>query len=292
MAELFRGVRIAPVLSILVLAVFSGGCAASPETPAVESTSRVFTSGSSTTGSSTDAAIPTPKSSAVADPTMSLRPARQIKEAWDSYPWGPDDGLACSPPSTSSGHSLDPAGPGVVVIIGDSLIRESRDALNSALGDAGYGVVFICWGGKNLSWGLEQVDTMKSLRLMPTCLVVNLGTNDLKGTTAQGLSDAVPLGVVTDRLTELLLSLQEVDDVFVVDLAAELTLAPSTMAEAAKAPDAWEAAVEQTGVGAAVPWATEAAKGGLIGSDGIHDSADGQVARAQLITAYVMRDCS
>ena len=187
---------------------------------------------------------------------------------------------------------MDPAGSEVVVVIGDSLIRESRNAITTELADIGYGVVFVCWGGKNLLWGLDQVDTLRSLDLMPACLVLNLGTNDLKGTTAQGLSDAVPLQTVAARLTALLNEIATVPDVFVVDLAADLTAAPGTMSEVGQAPDVWQAAVQTTGVGAAVPWAAAAASGGLIGPDGIHDTAEGQQVRARLIASFVARDCA
>lgn len=176
--------------------------------------------------------------------------------------------------------------------MGDSLIRESRDAITASLAEAGFDVVFVCWGGKNLLWGLDQVAVMRSLDLVPACLVINLGTNDLKGTTAQGLADAVPMATVSERLTDLLASVADVPDVFVVDLAADLSLAPGTMGEVGDAPAVWQAAVSQTGVGAAVPWSDAAAQGGLVGSDGIHDSVAGQYARASIITEYVVRDCS
>lgn len=227
-----------------------------------------------------------------ATPVPTLRKGREVRQLWESYPWGPDDGLACPAPAYSPGIERDPAGPGVVVVVGDSLIRESRGALTESLAEAGFDVVFVCWGGKNLTWGLEQVAAMRALGVMPACLVVNLGTNDLKGTTAQGLSDAVPMTTVSERLINLLADVADVPDVFVVDLAADLSLAPGTMAEVGDAPAVWQAAVEQTGVGAAVPWSQAAGQGGLIGPDGIHDSSEGQYARAGVITEYVVRDCT
>lgn len=220
------------------------------------------------------------------------RKGREVRQIWESYPWGADDGLACPAPAYSPGVERDPAGPGVVVVVGDSLIRESRAALTDSLGGVGFDVVFVCWGGKNLQWGLEQIAAMRALDVMPACLVVNLGTNDLKGTTAQGLADAVPMVAVSERLTGLLAEIADVPDVFIVDLAADLSLAPDTMAEVGDAPNVWQAAVSQTGVGAAIPWSEVAAQGGFIGSDGIHDSVEGQYARASVITEYVVRDCA
>lgn len=237
-----------------------------------------------------------PKSSpeSTVRPTASpaYRTGSDVRQIWESFPWGPDDGLACPAPGYSPGIDEDPAGPGVVVVVGDSLIREARAAITNSLAEVGFDVVFVCWGGKNLQWGLEQIAAMRALDVMPACLVVNLGTNDLKGTTAQGLADAVPMAAVSERLTGLLTEIADVPDVFVVDLAADLSLAPGTMAEVGEAPTVWQAAVSQTGVGVAIPWSDVAAEGGFIGSDGIHDSVEGQYARASVITEYVVRDCT
>lgn len=252
---------------------------APPNSPEAQETSRV------------PAVSPSPDSMASPSASPAYRRGREVRQLWERYPWAPDDGLACPAPAYSPGIEADPAGPGVVVVVGDSLIRESRDAITASLAEAGFDVVFVCWGGKNLLWGLDQVAVMRSLDLVPACLVINLGTNDLKGTTAQGLADAVPMATVSERLTDLLASVADVPDVFVVDLAADLSLAPGTMGEVGDAPAVWQAAVSQTGVGAAVPWSDAAAQGGLVGSDGIHDSVAGQYARASIITEYVVRDC-
>ena len=235
-------------------------------------------------------ALPLSPSPTVAAPAY--RRPKEVMALWESYPWAPNDGLACPSPADSPGTSLDPAAPGVVIVMGDSLIRDARSAITAEFADIGYDVVFVCWGGKNLQWGLGQVEQLRSLDLLPACLVVNLGTNDLKGTTAQGLADAVPLQTVAERLTSILSAVDAVPDVFVVDLAADLTAAPGTMSEVGQAPDVWQAAVQTTGVGAAVPWAAAAASGGLIGPDGIHDTAEGQQVRASLIASYVARDCA
>lgn len=294
MAAMERGgwhIRLTAPLAILVLtaACSSQGSSAPAETSAATSAVETFAVPSSPASNPSSEALPLPTPEL--EVVQSLRPGRAVRQAWDNYPWGPDDGLACPPPASSPGVERDPAGPGVAVVMGDSLIRESRDALANALSDRDFEVVFICWGGKNLVWGMDQVDNLRALDLLPSCLVVNLGTNDLKGTTAQGLADAVGLSQVSERLTDLLLAVQDVPDVFVVDLAANLALAPSTMGEVDSAPQVWESAVGETGVGAAIPWASVAANGGLIGDDGVHDTVEGQWERAELIADYVARDC-
>lgn len=280
------GVRFATTGLVLGLVACSAGDQVTvPTTPTPTTSTPTVASETPRTSSSAPSVEPSTSSS-------TLRSAKDVEALWAAYPWAPDDGLACPPPASSPGTSMDPAGPGVVVVVGDSLIRDSRDAIANELAGVGYDVVFVCWGGKNLLWGLEQVDALESLDLMPACLVVNLGTNDLKGTTAQGLSDAVPLQTVAARITALLNEIASVPDVFVVDVAADLNAAPGTMSEVAQAPSVWQAAVDATGVGAAVPWAAAAASGGLIGADGIHDTVQGQFVRGSLIADYVARDCA
>jgi lysophospholipase L1-like esterase len=212
--------------------------------------------------------------------------------AWGDYPWG-SDGLECPPPATSPAAGSSPRDPGVVVILGDSLIRDSRDAIASSLASYGMSAQFVCWGGKNLDWGLAQVETMRSLSLLPTCLVINLGTNDLKGTTANGLADAVPLTTVGERLQSILLGSADITHVFAVDIAADLSLAPSTMADVDGARQVWQNAVSDTGVGEVIPWAASTRNDpGLIGSDGIHDSGSGQQVRARIIADAVAPYCT
>lgn len=278
-------------MAVVALAACSGSEEVFPAVPA--STAGSASNSPEAQGTSRlPSASPSPESMASPSASPVFRRGREVRQLWESYPWGPDDGLACPAPSFSPGIQTDPAAPGVVVVVGDSLIRESRNAITASLAAAGFDVVFVCWGGKNLLWGLDQVAALRSLDLMPACLVVNLGTNDLKGTTAQGLADAVPMAMVSTRLTDLLTSVADVPDVFVVDLAADLSRAPGTMGEVGDAPTVWQTAVSQTGVGAAIPWSDAAARGGLVGSDGIHDSVEGQYARASLITDYVVRDCT
>lgn len=287
------GVSLGAVLVALTACSASGGAipptdAASAQAPPAQAPAA--TAAPRESAPSPQASV-SPDSAASSGASPVYRRGGEVRRLWQAYPWASDDGLACPAPGLSPGIVKDPAGPGVVVVMGDSLVRESRAAITASLADAGFDVVFVCWGGKNLLWGAEQVDHLRTLDLLPACLVVNLGTNDLKGTTAQGLADAVPLSMVSERLKDLLAQVADVPDVFVVDLAADLSLAPGTMAEVGDAPSVWQAAVDQTGVGAAIPWSDAVAQGALVGSDGIHDSVAGQYARANVITEYVARDC-
>ena len=229
---------------------------------------------------------------ATADPNWTKVPAPGDGGAWTNYPWG-SDGLECDPPGMSPGAAVPATDPDVVVVLGDSLIRDSRAELTSALGNYGKTPVFVCWGGKNLEWGAAQVEVMRSLGVLPSCLVVNLGTNDLKGTTAQGLADAVDLPTVSSRLQYLLSTVSDISTVFTVNINANLDLAPDTMAKVGKAPQAWEEAVASTGTGAVIDWASQSsADPSLIGDDGIHDSEYGRAVRATLIADAVGSSCT
>lgn len=222
-------------------------------------------SGSSATGSpSTDAAV----------------------AAWVAYPWG-SDGLECPHPSRML------TGEPTVAVIGDSNIRDGMPALSKALAEVGSVPVFVCWGGKQLPWGTAQVETMEASGLLPSCLVVNLGTNDLKGTTARGLADAVRPGIIADRLTDLLTATSGVGHVVVVDVAADTARAPSTMQRVDELPAIYAQAVSAFGNASLVTWSSAVRDDpGLLSSDGYHDSTQGQDARAQLIASAVASACS
>lgn len=233
---------------------------------------------------------PTPRASKTAT-APNTTPSVDFAAMWQQYPWG-SDGLECDPPGNSPGVNASPLDPSTVVVMGDSLVRNARDEITTALVSSGFNPVFVCWGGKTLTWGEQQVDQMREMGLLPRCLVINLGTNDLKGTTASGLSDSVDLETVGSRLVSLLSSVSDVDDVFTVDLAANLNAAPSTMARVGEAPGTYREAVSQTGVGDVIDWSSQAnSDPGLIGDDGIHDSDAGRQVRAQLIAEAVSRDC-
>lgn len=281
----------------LVIAVRS----AAPDSPTTAGSANA-----TPTTSAPTSAMPTPNESSTreagrkkkdkkkeAEPSWTPVPGAGIQDGdWANYPWG-SDGLECPPPSSSPASGRSPSEPGVVVILGDSLIRDSRGAIAASLEKYGMTAQFVCWGGKNLEWGLAQLETMRSLSLLPRCLVVNLGTNDLKGTTANGLADAVSLATVGERLQRLLFGSADITHVFAVDIDADLSRAPSTMSDVDDAPRVWRDAVSATGVGEVVSWSSRTkANPTLIGSDGIHDSGSGQQVRAALIADVVAPYCA
>lgn len=105
----------------------------------------------------------------VASPTT---PA-QVDPAW------PVDrrGDGCTAPTWPVGDaSVDDSR---VLVIGDSLVRDTRADLEASLTAAGWVPTVRCWGAKGTDWGLQQVKRARQLRQLPDRVVISLGTNDI-----------------------------------------------------------------------------------------------------------------
>lgn len=77
--------------------------------------------------------------------------------------------------------ALAEGGPGYgsrVLLVGDSLTRNSRDDLKSELNANGWTPTFRCWGGETVQWGLTQIKRAKELGQLPSRIVIGLGTNN------------------------------------------------------------------------------------------------------------------
>lgn len=66
-----------------------------------------------------------------------------------------------------------------VLVLGDSLTRESRVQTARLLRASGWTPTFRCWGSKRLDWGLQQLARARDLEQLPGVVVVALGTNDI-----------------------------------------------------------------------------------------------------------------
>ncbi len=80
-----------------------------------------------------------------------------------------------------------------VLVIGDSLIRDTRSMLEQSLTAAGWIPTVRCWGGKGSDWGVQQVKRARQLKQLPDHVVVSLGTNDIWWL-------GVPMEVAVDRM--------------------------------------------------------------------------------------------
>lgn len=86
-------------------------------------------------------------------------------------------GKGCASPTWKTGTSAKD--PRRVLVVGDSLTRESRASLERSLSKRGWLPTVRCWGGKGSAWGVEQVERAREMRQLPETVVVALGTNDV-----------------------------------------------------------------------------------------------------------------
>jgi len=84
-----------------------------------------------------------------------------------------------------------------VLVIGDSLIRDTRTDLEAALTAAGWIPTVRCWGAKGTDWGLQQVKRARQLRQLPDRVIVSLGTNDIWWL-------GIPMDVAVDQMMRAL----------------------------------------------------------------------------------------
>lgn len=96
-------------------------------------------------------------------------------------PW-PDtsgDWKACSAPVWPDKPTHGQPGQGRrVLVVGDSLTRESRTYLERSLRKSGWTPTVRCWGGKTATWGVEQLRIARAAGHLPRRVVFALGTND------------------------------------------------------------------------------------------------------------------
>lgn len=91
------------------------------------------------------------------------------------------DVRACSAPV--SFNATNPRGPGQgerVLVVGDSLTRDSRAMLTKALKSSGWNPVIRCFGGKRIDWGMSQIRDQRAWEGVPQTVVIALGTNDMR----------------------------------------------------------------------------------------------------------------
>lgn len=212
-----------------------------------------------------------PQASPVPSPTPDpTYPPDQVDSSWtDNPPWD-----ACPAPVWPGKPSEGLPGDGRrVLILGDSLTRDSQKPMTRYLEDSGWTPTFRCWGSKRLDWGLDQIKRAKKLNQLPEFVVVALGTNDVSW---------VQPAVTEQRVNKLLDRLGPKRQVLWVDLDVDYSTFSSTRAD-------WfnkmirKVARERSNV-KVVPWEKTARSEQAYRFDGIHYGSSGYRLRGRFLT--------
>lgn len=91
------------------------------------------------------------------------------------------DSRACSAPvSFDKANSRGPGAGRKILVIGDSVTRDSRAMLTKSLKSSGWDPVIRCFGGKRIDWGMTQLRDQRDWDGIPNTVVIALGTNDMR----------------------------------------------------------------------------------------------------------------
>ena len=119
--------------------------------------------------------ISTPTAISTPEPQPTFPPDEVDKKWPDNPPWD-----ACPAPIWPGEPNSGTPGDGRrVLVLGDSLTRDSQEPMTKYLAESGWTPTFRCWGSKRLDWGLDQVKRAKQLNQLPEYVIVALGTNDI-----------------------------------------------------------------------------------------------------------------
>lgn len=161
-----------------------------------------------------------------------------------------------------------------MLVLGDSLTRESRRQMQVLLERSGWTPTFRCWGSRRLDWGLAQVARARELRQLPGFVIVALGTNDVSWESPQ---------VTESRVRTLLDRLGPERQVLWVDLDVD-----HSAFSAGRADDfnrTLRRIVSKRPHVRVVPWEQQARRARLWRSDGIHYGPRGYRMRAEVVVA-------
>ena len=173
------------------------------------------------------------------------------------------------PGETSAGT---PGGGRRVLVIGDSLTRESLALTAKGMRRNGWTPTFRCWGSRRLDWGIDQVVRSRQIGQLPKHVIVALGTNDISWETPQ----------TTERRVRTLLNrLGPNRTVLWVDL--HLTRSAWLDARAAWFNDLLRRLARERPNLTVVGWHRVARAHGIRGWDGIHYGPYGYRLRARTV---------
>ena len=201
-------------------------------------------------------------------------PATQADRVDRSWPRNPPWDACPRPVWPGERSSGSPGAGRRVLIIGDSLTRDSRVTSARLMRKSGWTPTFRCWGSTRLDWGLAQVARSRQLAQLPGFVIMALGTNDISWETPQ----------TTERRLRLLLDrLGPKRQVLWVDL--HLTRSAWLDARADWFNDLLRRLERTHRNLTVVDWHRQARAHGIRGWDGIHYGPSGYVLRAKAVAA-------
>jgi hypothetical protein len=214
-------------------------------------------------------------SAVVAGLVLAGTPPVQAKPASVDTSWPRFIGWkGCPAPTWPSRLSQGSPGEGRrVLVIGDSLTRDGRIALRSALVKDGWTPTVRCWGGKRLDWGIDQVRRAKKLKQLPDTVVLALGTNDMR---------LIPFDVTKERSERILNEIGPDRTVIWVNMHFGGGVAPSRAREDQFNRWLRDLAKSRPNL-RVVEWADYARANGIRSRDGLHYRSDGSKARAEMV---------
>lgn len=224
----------------------------------------------STPATTTPAAIaPTPEPTPTPEPAPTYPPDKVDKSWPDNPPWD-----ACPAPVWPGQPSEGTPGEGRrVLIIGDSLTRESQESMTQYLEESGWTPTFRCWGSRRLDWGLDQIKRAKELDQLPEFVIMALGTNDISW---------VQPAITEQRVNKVLDRLGPKRQVLWVDL--DIDYSTFSIARAAWFNKMIRQVTKDKPNVNVVPWEKIARSNDAYRFDGIHYGASGYKLRARELT--------
>jgi hypothetical protein len=160
-----------------------------------------------------------------------------------------------------------------VLIVGDSLTRESRTSLERRLSKDAWVPTIRCWGGKRLDWGISQLKRAKKLGQLPDTVVIALGTNDMR---------LISPDVTKVRMQQLLDIVGPQRDIMWLTVHFEGGLAPGRAKEQWFNNELRTLAATRDNLHV-IEWATFARNANIRTRDGLHYRWNGHQARAEII---------
>lgn len=190
------------------------------------------------------------------------------------------DSRACSAPIAF--NKVSPQGPGVgrrVLVVGDSMTRNSRTMLTKALKKSGWNPTIRCFGGKRIDWAMSQISDQRRWEGLPKTVIIAVGTNDMRW---------INTSITKARIGEILDQLGPRRSVLWINLYGK------NGDRFSKSKQSWfnkalDKAVSKRPNVHVLPWASHAKAADIPMSGPIHYAHKGRVLRTKVTVSYLNR---